>query len=253
MKYAADFREIARNALRGKWGIAVVTSLIASLLNSAGSDGVGLNVNIEGSHADLNFNIAGQTVFSTGGDPGAGINAFLVGTTIYIVLASLVIAALLLLVGSVVSVGYSKFNLDLVDHQDVELGHLFRYFPHWKNTVCASLLKGIYIFLWSLLLFIPGIIASYSYAMTNYILAEHPELTAREAIALSKDMMEGNRWRLFCLHASFIGWSFLCLFTFGIGNLWLSPYKNAAEAAFYREVSGTELPPLSDTPVWENV
>lgn len=253
MKYAADFRELARSALRGKWGIAVVAGLIASLLNGATNDGVGLNVNIEGSHADLNFNIAGQTIFSTAGDSGAGATAFLVGTTIYIILASLVIAALLLLVGSVVSVGYSKFNLDLIDHNEVELGHLFRYFPHWKNAICTSLLKGIYVFLWSLLLFIPGIIASYSYVMTDYILAEHPELTANEAIALSKDMMDGNRWRLFCLHMSFIGWSFLCLLTFGIGNLWLSPYENAAEAAFYREISGTEPSPLSDDPNWNEV
>lgn len=76
--------------------------------------------------------------------------------------------------------------------------------------------------------------------MTGYILAEHPELTASEAIASSKEMMSGNRFRLFCLHLSFIGWAILCAFTFGIGNLWLSPYRQAAAAAFYREISGTE-------------
>lgn len=253
MKYAADFRELARSALRGKWGIAVVTGLIASLLNSSGNDSIGFNIKLDHSHLDLNFNIAGQTVFSTAGGFNPGVTALLVGTALYIVLASLAIAALLLLVGSVVSVGYAKFNLDLVDHNEVELGHLFQYFPHWKNAVCTALLKGIYVFLWSLLLFIPGIIASYSYAMTEYILAEHPELTASEALALSKDMMEGNKWRLFCLHMSFIGWSFLCLFTFGIGNLWLTPYKNAAETTFYREISGTDLPPLSDAPAWNEV
>ena len=93
--------------------------------------------------------------------------------------------------------------------------------------------------LWSLLLIIPGIIAGYSYAMTGYILAENPELTASEAIARSKEMMAGNRFRLFCLHFSFIGWEILCTLTLGIGNLWLRPYKQAAEAAFYREISGT--------------
>ena len=86
---------------------------------------------------------------------------------------------------------------------------------------------------------IPGIIATYSYAMTEFILAEHPDLTASVAIAQSKEMMTGNRWRLFCLHISFIGWDILCAFTLGIGNLWLRPYKQAAEAAFYREISGT--------------
>jgi len=66
--------------------------------------------------------------------------------------------------------------------------------------------------------------------------------------------MSGNRWRLFCLHVSFIGWAILCAFTLGIGNLWLNPYKNAATAAFYREISGTEqptiAPPQDGDPVW---
>ena len=91
-----------------------------------------------------------------------------------------------------------------------------------------------------MLFIIPGIIASYSYAMTDYILAETPELTAKEAIERSKDMMEGNRWRLFCLEISFIGWGILSLLTLGIGSLWLTPYMEASMAAFYREVSGTE-------------
>lgn len=83
-------------------------------------------------------------------------------------------------------------------------------------------------------------IASYSYAMTEYILAENPEISANEAITMSKQMMDGNKWRLFCLDFSFIGWDILCGLTLGIGYLWLTPYKQAARAIFYREVSGTE-------------
>ena len=78
--------------------------------------------------------------------------------------------------------------------------------------------------------------------MTGYILAENPDLSASEAIEQSKSMMAGNRWRLFCLHVSFIGWDILCSLTLGIGYLWLNPYKQAATAAFYREISGTEQP-----------
>ena len=95
-------------------------------------------------------------------------------------------------------------------------------------------------FLWSLLFIIPGIIASYSYAMIPYIQAEHPEMAPGDVLARSKEMMEGNRWRLFCLQFSFIGWSILSSLTLGIGNLWLTPYKQAATAAFYRDISGTE-------------
>ena len=95
-------------------------------------------------------------------------------------------------------------------------------------------------FLWSLLFVIPGIVADYSYSMTDYILAEHPDMTASEAIAASKAMMAGNKWRLFCLNMSFIGWALLSIFTLGIGILWLNPYQNVSVAAFYREISGTE-------------
>lgn len=254
MKYAADFREIARNALRGKWGIAVIVGLVAALLGGTGSEGPKVNLNVEGGNANLNFEVAGQTLFSTGGDVSSGIGGFLIGGAIYIMLAALVIAAIHMFLGSVVGVGYSRFNIELVDHNDAGFEQLFQYFPYWKNAVCTRLLKGVYVFLWSLLFIIPGIIASYSYAMAEYILAEHPELTASEALAASKEMMDGNKWRLFCLHFSFIGWSILCAFTMGIGNLWLNPYMNAATAAFYREVSGTEqpvfTPPQDDSPVW---
>lgn len=104
----------------------------------------------------------------------------------------------------------------------------------------ARLLRSLYILLWSLLFIVPGIIAGYSYAMTEYILSECPELTASEAIDRSKQMMAGNRWRLFCMQFSFIGWDILSSLTLGIGTLWLRPYKQAATAAFYREITGTE-------------
>ena len=140
-----------------------------------------------------------------------------------------------------IEIGYARFNLELVDRAEAKIESLFTYFYNWKTTAVTRLLKSVYILLWSLLFIIPGIIARYSYAMTGYILAEHPEITAIEAIARSKEMMEGNRFRLFCLEFSFIGWNILCAFTFGIGNLWLTPYRQAATAAFYREISGTEI------------
>ena len=137
---------------------------------------------------------------------------------------------------------YARFNLDLTAGETPSFETLFSYFPHWKTVAAAQLLQTVYIFLWTLLLVIPGIVAGYSYAMTGYILAEHPELSASEAIAQSKAMMEGNRWRLFCLQFSFIGWDVLCALTLGIGNLALRPYRHAAEAAFYRKLYGGTVP-----------
>lgn len=240
MKYASDFRAIARDALRGKWMIAVIVGLVAALLGGGGSDGPQVKLNISETGANLDFAFAGQTVYSTGGSLHSGIGAFLVGSAVYIALAAIVIAVIYFVLGSIIQVGYARFNLELVDRHDPSFDSLFAYFSYWKTTAVARLLQSLYVLLWTLLLIIPGIIAGYSYAMTEYILAEHPEFTASEAIDRSKQMMSGNRWRLFCMQFSFIGWDILSALTLGIGSLWVRPYKQAATAAFYREVSGTE-------------
>lgn len=240
MRVAADFRSTAREILSGKWTIAVLVGLVAALLGAIEDVDPGLKINIDASGANASFEFAGQTIFSTGGGLNSDIGAFLVGTFTYIMIAALIIGVLYFILGSVISVGYAKFNLNLADRLEGSFENLFTYFVYWKTTAAARILRGIYVLLWSLLLVIPGIIASYSYAMTEYILAEHPELSASEAIGMSKQMMNGNKWRLFCLQISFIGWNILCAFTLGIGNLWLTPYKQAATAVFYREVSGTE-------------
>ena len=241
MKYASDFRAIARDALKGRWGIAVIAGLIASLLGAIATNGPEVKLNISDNGANINFMFANQQVYSSSEGWMPELNAVIVGGALYIFVAALVMAAAFFVLGSIISLGYSRFNLDLADRRkEPEIGTIFGYFPHWKNAAIASLLQTVYVLLWSLLLIIPGIIASYSYAMTPYILSEHPDMAPSEAIARSKEMMHGNRWRLFCLHFSFIGWEILCAFTLGIGNLWLTPYKQAATAAFYRDVSGTE-------------
>ncbi len=239
MKYAADFRRIAREALSGKWTIAVLVGLVATMLGGGGSGGPEVKLNIDASGVNASFEFAGQTIFSTGGGVNSEIGAFLVGSAIYIAIAAIVMAVVYFVLGSIISVGYARFNLELVDRADPSFETLFGYFSYWKTTAVARLRQSVYTLLWSLLLVIPGIIATYSYAMTEFILAEHPDLTSGEAITRSKELMYGNRWRLFCLHFSFIGWDILSSLTLGIGHLWLRPYKRAAEAAFYREISGT--------------
>ena len=250
MKYAADFRSIARDALKGKWGMAVVAGILASLLGAVSSGEPEFNFHFNENGADVGFEIAGQQIFDSTAGWNEHLTGFLVGGISAIVIAGLVMAAVFFVLGSVVGLGYNRFNLELVDRQkEPQLGTMFGYFPHWKTAAAARFLQALYVLLWSLLFIIPGIIAGYSYAMTGYILSENPELTASEAIARSKEMMEGNRWRLFCLQWSFIGWDILCIFTAGIGYLWLNPYKQAATAAFYREISGTAyiVPPETET------
>ena len=240
MKIAEDFRRIARNALTGKWPIAVAVGLVASILGASGDNGPEFKINIDGSNANLSFNFAGQDIFSTGGGLNSNIGAFIVGSFGIIVIAAIIMAIVYFVLGSFTGVGYAKFNLNIVDRKNAAFEYLFEYFSYWKTTAVARLLRTIYVLLWSLLFVIPGIVASLSYAMTDYILAENPELTSTEAIEQSKSMMYSNRFRFFCLQFSFIGWDILATLAFGIGHLWLTPYKQAAYASFYREVSGTE-------------
>ena len=242
MKYAADFRQEARAALQGKWLLAILVGLVAALLGGLDSDGLEFKINFTGGELSANLQYAGQTVYSWGDGIAPGLRAFLIGGAVYLILAAIVLGVLYFILGSVVKVGYARFNLNLTAGEKLSFETLFSYFPHWKTVAVAWLLQSVYVLLWMLLLVIPGFVASYSYAMTDYILAEHPELTASEAIAQSKAMMEGNRWRLFCLRFSFVGWAILCAFTLGIGNLVLTPYERAAEAAFYREISGGAAP-----------
>lgn len=90
-------------------------------------------------------------------------------------------------------------------------------FGKWIHNVLGILIMYVYIFLWSLLFLIPGIIKAYSYAMTPYILAEHPELSVNEAIDRSRAMMKGHKFDYFFLQLSFIGWMLLSIITLGVG------------------------------------
>lgn len=132
--------------------------------------------------------------------------------------------------------GYSIVMLSVMRGGEMNIGGLFDGFNDFGRIVGTKLLQVIYTFLWTLLLVIPGIIKNYSYAMTDFILKDQPELANNAAIEKSMAMMDGNKMKLFLLDLSFIGWAILCLFTFGIGFLFLQPYVQSAHAAFYEDL-----------------
>lgn len=117
-----------------------------------------------------------------------------------------------------------------------QVGQLFRGFSEYGRVLGTGVLVGVYTFLWTLLLVVPGIIKSYSYAMTYYVLRDHPELQFNGAINRSMDMMKGHKFDLFYLQLTFIGWALLCILTAGIGLLWLVPYMDASQAHFYEDL-----------------
>jgi uncharacterized membrane protein len=117
-----------------------------------------------------------------------------------------------------------------------QLGLMFAGFSQFWRMVRLYLWMALCVVAWLLLLIIPGIIASYAYAMAFYIAADNPSLNARETLWRSKELMKGHKGRLFCLYLRFFGWQLLCLLTCGIGFLWLVPYMNTSVARFYDDL-----------------
>ena len=102
--------------------------------------------------------------------------------------------------------------------------------------------KGLFTFLWSLLLIVPGIIKGYAYAMSEYIAAENPDIDPRDALKKSQEMMYGHKWELFVLDLTFIGWFLLSLLTAGLLMLMVAPYINTAHAHFYLSLKEEQAP-----------
>ena len=232
---SSEFRRRARESLSGNWFVAVIAGFIASLLGGVGA-GSG-SVSFDFSSEDLE-GVDLEAILYDLGITKEMLTVFLAFIG-FLAIVGFVYSIICLIIGSGVSVGYAKLNLDIVDGGSASVGTIFSMFGRWKSALWARILVNIRVMLWSLLFVSPGIVASYSYAMVSFVLADHPEMTANEALAESRRIMKGNRWRLFCLNLSFIGWSFLCIFTLGIGYIWLLPYTQAANAAFYREVKSS--------------
>ena len=148
-----------------------------------------------------------------------------------------------MLVAGAMTVGLNTFMLSVSRERDIQLSSLMDGFSQYLITLGAYLLQCLFVFLWSLLLIVPGIIAAYSYSMTFYILADSDgEIGPMEAIRKSKKMMKGNKWKLCCLTFRFFGWALLCVLTLGIGFLWLFPYMSVSVAKFYDDIKFQESP-----------
>ena len=144
------------------------------------------------------------------------------------------LAATIFLVNIIGEVGTRRFFIH--NHRDKgEVGHLFESFSSsYLNQVLVMLLKNLFVWLWSLLLIVPGIIKYYEYLMIPYILTDNPEISWDDAKEQSRTMMEGEKMNAFLLHLSFIGWFLLDIITIGILHIvFTGPYMAQAEAELY--------------------
>ncbi len=163
----------------------------------------------------------------------------LIGSAIIGVGSTLV--ALAIIVTGPVSVGLCKYYIERT-RRNINFDNLGVAFDAARQDAAGNIITGLlitlYTALWSLLLVVPGIIKAYSYSMAYYIKCDNPTFTATQAIDESRRIMDGNKWRLFCLHLSFLGWIIVGALCCGIGVLWVNAYMKAAEAEFYQEIKG---------------
>ena len=137
-------------------------------------------------------------------------------------------------VGPAFTFAMTTIYLQITDNAPITFNTAFCGFSKFWVSFKATFLTNLFIFLWSMLFLIPGLIKSFSYSQTRYIIAENPEIGALEAITRSRRMMDGYKTAYFVMHLSFIGWHLLAFLTFGLLYIWLLPYIEACNANFYR-------------------
>ncbi|MBO5312781.1 MAG: DUF975 family protein [Clostridia bacterium] len=144
--------------------------------------------------------------------------------------------AVLILMGPL-SMGLCQYFLNSSIRKEGDAESFATMFNHFSTdfggNAILGILTGLFTFLWSLLFIFPGIIKSYSYAMAYYIKIDHPEYSATQAITESRRMMNGYKFKLFCLDLSFIGWYIVGFLACCVGTFWVNPYAQASRAEFY--------------------
>lgn len=146
----------------------------------------------------------------------------------------LIFIAIRIFLGYAIEVGGRRFFINAAK-DDADLNNLGYAFSEsrFKSIIKAMLYRGVITFLWTLLFVVPGIIKSYAYKMVPYILAENPNIDHKRALEISNDMTYGQKWDIFVLDLSFIGWNLLGALLFGIGSFFVAPYISATEAELY--------------------
>lgn len=223
---SSDYRRIARERLQCNWPLAIGAAAVACILGGllTGTSFI----------PQFNFRIEGQDISNIGDLlnllSARSVSAFGLGS---------VLGLVQFLIGGVIELGFAVFLLKQHNREALDFQDLFSQFHRFGQGFAQKFLRGLYVALWSLLFVIPGIIKSYAYAMTPFIMAENPDMSANDAITLSVQLMDGHKGDLFLLDLTFIGWSLLAAMTLNLGYLAVNPYKNAAYAAFYKDLTAS--------------
>ena len=212
-----DIRRIARENLAGNYWQSVCVAFVAAIFGALITN-ASVSIDVDAEYIQRFPQIIKKMLILAGS----------VGGTLSLVQ---------LILGGTVQLGYAKYLLNQHNHATLDIKDLFSQFDRFKEGFLQHFLRGLYVILWSLLFIIPGIIKAISYSMTPFIMAENPDMTAKQAIEASKELMDGHKGELFMLGLTFFGWLLLCVLTLGIGSFFLNPYLNAAYAAFYKDLT----------------
>ena len=139
----------------------------------------------------------------------------------------------------ILGLGFSKMGLDLTYGITLTPGMVFQGFTRFWKAFVLLLLVYVRIFLWSLLLIVPGIIAAYRYSQAVYIFFENPELSASEVLRRSGELMRGHKWEYFVYELSFFWWFMLGIVTLGLAFFYVAPYQAVTFGAYYRYLNGS--------------
>lgn len=208
----ALLKQDAKNAMSLASPHPVLTTLILLVISIASSFVISL---ISG--------IFGFTGTVLGWDSVNALGAFI---------TMLLSAAIGLLLGTV-QFGYTVYCLRVFKQEETGIYELFSYFPMFLKIWGLILWMELFIALWSCLCIIPGIIAALRYSQAFFILAENPDMSIRDCVNESKELMSGRLWEFFVLQLSFLPWTLLSAITCGLASLYVQPYMQITFAGYY--------------------
>lgn len=224
----ALLKENGKNAFKRNYWSCLAVTLLAGVFGAGVSSTVNFNYNMEELEGGIEPSVIESFL--------ATISPVYIKLFLMVFLVSFMITlCLTLLLTNVVIVGKNRFFLENRENKSdvIRIFHGFKD-GRYSSNVWAMFVKDFYIFAWSLLFFIPGVIKSYSYMLVPYILAENTQLERRRVFELSREMMRGHKWEAFVLRLSFIGWHFLSALTMGLlATFYVNPYEEATIAEFY--------------------
>lgn len=197
----AELKSSSKIQLKGYWTLAVLTLLC-------------YNIILQGTSLEFSQSIFGE-------NSGVYYGISIAGMLLY----------------GPIQVGSRRFLLKLAKKEsEAKFKDLFSGFDVFFKSLFMTLLIFIAITVGTLLLVIPGIIATFMFSQSFFILAENPHLSSIECLKKSAKMMKGHKFDFFVLELSFLGWIFACVFTFGIGLLWYTPYYEMTVCNFYLQL-----------------